>query len=1261
MNNNTILIVEDEGVASELIRRMLERNGYRIAGICREGETGIKQAKKAYPSLVLMDIMLAGKISGIEAADYIYKNLGIPVIYLTAHSDAATLRAALQTNPFGYLVKPIDEAKLIAAIAVALHKRQLEKRLKRLKDLLITLRKVESTIARESTDTGVVNEVVQRLVAKDSYKCAWISLLNNQKNVTYTTVNGFGDDFTPIQEKLDRGELTYCLSTALKTGDTTALNTSNENCSKCPLKDKYCKNGVLIGRLEYQNQLYGFLFTGLHEDSELTPEEEKLFAELASSISIALYRIVLEQAQERNTRALKALSDVNEAISKVNDEIQLIKKVCRIIVQSGYRFAWVGRIFNDEEGHMVKPLAWYGKGKEYINHLNLDIGDRTQKKGPAGRAFRTGKTQIVQSIRTDKSFARWRKAALEAGFRSGIAIPLRQGQINLGILIVYSGKEGEFDRDETRLLKQLASNLSYGIVNLRTRLEAAKVARALAESEARLKQATEVTHIGVWDWNIKNNYITYNNEWVAMLGFTLKDVPHNTNFWRSRLHPEDAERVLEKLDRHLKGITPVYRQEYRLRNRKGEWIWIRDHGRVIERTRGGKPLRAIGIHLDITEEKENELKLRKLSTAVEHSPAGVVITDADGNIEYVNPAFTQVTGYRLEEVYGKTLGILKSGLHDRKFYKNLWDTITTGKTWRGEICNLTKSGELIWESELITPIVNKDNQITAFLNVRLDITQRKLSESLLKESAKRLQEAQAIALLGNWTWDIQNDKLTWSEQVYRIFGKNPRHFTPTLDKFLKLVVEKDRPLVRKAIEQSLQQYKPHSVEYQAIKGNGKLIYLSAKFRVEQDNNGQPLKMFGTLQDITTRKKLELQLKEKLEFENLIARISNTFINLPANKIKDGIQRAIARLGKYAQADRCYIFEFKDNGRIIDNTFEWVAPGVEPAIDMNRNLQASDFTWLLEQLQLMKPVQIRSVADMPDELSGFRDFLMNQDIRSIIEIPLIFNKQLIGFLGFDAVQEEKTWPRHIARLMIMAGQSIVNAMMRAKAELSLQESNQKLKELSRRLESIREEEKKAIALTIHDELGQLLTAVKLDLFWLQNQLEKNNISETLRHKLNEALEITNQSLLSVRRISHELRPTILDNFGLESSLEWLINNYRSRTNIEIIFNSNIKNQDINPEAANTIYRIIQEAMNNIVKHAEATHAEINLYESGKNLKLEINDNGKGITTEQIERTAGLGIFGMQERLRAWDGSFQINGVNNKGTYIDITIPLNNIKG
>ncbi|HEX2937160.1 MAG TPA: ATP-binding protein [Bacteroidales bacterium] len=165
---------------------------------------------------------------------------------------------------------------------------------------------------------------------------------------------------------------------------------------------------------------------------------------------------------------------------------------------------------------------------------------------------------------------------------------------------------------------------------------------------------------------------------------------------------------------------------------------------MVDFDKSGAPLRVAGTVLDITRQKEDEAEILKLRKGIEQSPAMVVITDNEGRFEYINPKFTEVTGYSFEEIKGKKPSILKSGKNSNEFYKTLWNTIVSGEIWQGELINRKKNGELYWEFQSITPVKNSKNEITNFLSIKEDITERKkLTAELIKAKEDADQASKA--------------------------------------------------------------------------------------------------------------------------------------------------------------------------------------------------------------------------------------------------------------------------------------------------------------------------------------------------------------------------------------------------------------------------------------------------------------------------------------------------------------------------------------
>ncbi len=207
---------------------------------------------------------------------------------------------------------------------------------------------------------------------------------------------------------------------------------------------------------------------------------------------------------------------------------------------------------------------------------------------------------------------------------------------------------------------------------------------------------------------------------------------------------------------HVRESRQAYTVEHVHYRPDGTPYYVEVHGYPIL-DQNGNVVQMIEYTLDITARRAAEAELRKLHRAIEHTASGVVITDPEGVIEYVNPAFTHITGYTPEEAIGRNPRILKSGKHSREFYAELWNTIKGGKIWRGEMVNRRKNGELYWEMQIISPIVDERGEITHFVAVKTDVTERKRMEEQLKAAHDQALEANRLKtrLLANVSHDMR--------------------------------------------------------------------------------------------------------------------------------------------------------------------------------------------------------------------------------------------------------------------------------------------------------------------------------------------------------------------------------------------------------------------------------------------------------------------------------------------------------------------------
>jgi signal transduction histidine kinase len=225
--------------------------------------------------------------------------------------------------------------------------------------------------------------------------------------------------------------------------------------------------------------------------------------------------------------------------------------------------------------------------------------------------------------------------------------------------------------------------------------------------------------------------------------------------------------------------------------------------------------------------------------------------------------------------------------------------------------------------------------------------------------------------------------------------------------------------------------------------------------------------------------------------------------------------------------------------------------------------------------------------------------------------------------------------------------------RLSKEEEFQRSTEQLRELSARLQSVREEERTHLARAIHDELGQALTGLKMDVAWLQKHLDQPQ--PVLLEKTKAMSDLIDTTVQTVRRISTELRPGILD-LSLVATIEWQLQEFQTRSGIECKLISTLDETTLDTDGATTVFRIFQEILTNVARHAQATQVEVIVEENDTFLTLQVQDNGRSITDSEVHSPKSIGLLGMRERARLSAGKIQFQGTPGEGTTVTVRMPL-----
>jgi PAS domain S-box-containing protein len=601
---------------------------------------------------------------------------------------------------------------------------------------------------------------------------------------------------------------------------------------------------------------------------------------------------------------------------------------------------------------------------------------------------------------------------------------------------------------------------------------------------------------------------------------------------------------------------------------------------------------------------------------------GISHTRLDGRFMDVNQKLCDILGYSRAELMTRHFAELTHPddvAANNDLRKHLLEDADVSASTELEKRYLRKDGTTVWCVLNIAVVRDAAGQPEYFAAIIQDISERKRAQNALmlleqeqrqlarraQEERARLADAQAVAKIGSWETELPDLTVIWSDETYRIFGCDPLHFRPTHAGFLAFIHVDDRAQVDAAFMTSLKQRSPGVLEHRIVLGDGRVKMVEERWRIACDDQGRALRAIGTCQDITERTQRETALRESEgRFRQLAENIEEVYW------LTDAVKQTMLYISPAYEAVW---------GRTVQSLY--VAPQ----------------TWLdaihpEDRQRIAEAVKSKQAAGTYDE--EYRIVRPDGGIRWV---------------------RDRAFPVRDAMGVVYRIAGVVTDISKEKqAETALKAYADYMRYLSRRLSEVEEIERRNINRELHDRIGPNLVALKLNLQMMRSRLSAD-LLRTMGAQIDDAQQVLDATNRQLRNVMADLRPPALDDYGLLAALRTYAEPYAFRVGIPV----NVAGEAIAPRpplaVETALFRIAQEALNNIAKHAQARQVDVSLQADTQRIVLTIADDGAGFDVERAAaKPDGWGLKTMRERATAIGASFRIESAPGSGTRVTVEL-------
>ena len=701
------------------------------------------------------------------------------------------------------------------------------------------------------------------------------------------------------------------------------------------------------------------------------------------------------------------------------------------------------------------------------------------------------------------------------------------------------------------------------------------------------------TEIGLWDWDVVNDRLTWINDWCEHSQLTAFSGYGHEQLWSSRIHPEDLPAYRQAITRHLDGQTPPYDVEYRLRNRDDAWVWIQERGRVIERDSSGRAIRSVGLCLDASERRKSAHALERSEARLAHAVWGTSVGLWDHDIANHTLHWWNdwCASLDLDPCHGPGQSVRwDANVHPDELapYADSYEMLVDGRreTYEAEYRIRSQSGNWRWIfSRGRATARDGAGRAVRIAGATIDIDARKRVELALRDSEARLEAAIWGADLGLWDWKLEGDSLLWLSDWPTRYGVDTAVREMRRDEWIDRV----HPLDRKkyaAEDRALICDGRNSAEsdYRIQSTSGDWRWVNVRTRVIGRNAaGKPLRIVGACIDVDSRRRAEQTLRTQ-------AVILET--------MREGVALVTAE------------------GRVEFSN---------PAFDRMFGRTSAEMSGI-SLLDLFYSRQVQPPGAYLEGLFGLRSRAGKRD--------MLFRRRDGSQFAGEVLSAE----------LELSGEKRILVVVQDVSER---------KQLESEIIEIANRERRRLGADLHDGLGQELTGISLMLRSLAKRAAVAAFDEA--PELNEIITLVNHAIQSSRKMALGISPVTLERGGLLPALQTLITWSRDSYNIGVTLRLAVRSPLlIGESAAAHLYLIVQEAINNAVRHGRARSILVTLRTNRMFVSVSISDDGDGIA-DSPARGAGMGLKLMQYRAALIGGVVRIKRLPEGGTRIHSVCP------